>query len=86
MTAIEAMACGLPIIIAESELSATKQFALNQDYLFKTVTELTSKIDYLFENRNILEEAKVAYLQKVEQYKIKNSYLKLVEAYKSVIK
>ena len=86
MTVTEAMACGLPIIIAESELSATKQFALNQDYLFKTVAELTSKIDYLFENRNILEEAKVAYLKKVEQYKIKNSYLKLVEAYKSVIK
>lgn len=85
MTATEAMACGLPLIIAESELSATKQFALNQDYLFKTVDELTTKIDYFFEHRNILAEAKVAYLQKVEQYKIKNSYLKLVEAYKSVL-
>jgi len=84
MTATEAMACGLPILIAESDLSATKQFALNKDFLFKTVEELTAKIDYLFEHPQALEDAKIGYLKKVEQYRIENSYKKLVETYKSL--
>lgn len=85
MTAIEAMACGLPLLIADSELSATKQFAINSDFLYKTVDELTAKIDELFVNRTKLDDARTQYLQKVEQYRIKSSYNKLVAAYRSLL-
>jgi glycosyltransferase involved in cell wall biosynthesis len=85
MTAIEAMACGLPLLIAESELSATKQFALNEKHLFKTVEELTRKIDYWFENRDALEQSKKDYLQFANKYSIENSYRKLEDTYYSVL-
>jgi 1,2-diacylglycerol 3-alpha-glucosyltransferase len=66
MTALEAMACGLPILVSDSILSATKQFALNEDFLFSDVEELTQKIDTLYENRNMLYDAKLKYLERVK--------------------
>lgn len=52
IAAIEAIACGLVPVIAESNLSATKQFALNEKSLFKdnNSKELAAKIDYWFEH------------------------------------
>ncbi len=85
MTAIEAMACGLPLLIADAELSATKQFALNEKFLFKTQQELTDKINYWLENRHELEHTKEDYLALSHQYSIDNSYEKLVNAYYEVL-
>ena len=81
MTALEAMACGLPLLIAETELSATKQFALNEKFLFKTTSELSEKINYWFENREELKQAKAEYLELSQQYKIEDSYKKLLQTY-----
>lgn len=50
MTALEAMACGLPLLIADEERSATKQFALSEKFLFNTIDALTERINYWFEN------------------------------------
>lgn len=52
IAAIEAIACGLVPVIAESDLSATKQFALNEKSLFKDndAEELARKIDYWYEH------------------------------------
>ncbi len=52
IAAIEAIACGLVPVIAESGLSATKQFALDGRSLFKDNDErqLAEKIDYWFEH------------------------------------
>jgi 1,2-diacylglycerol 3-alpha-glucosyltransferase len=85
MTALEAMACGLPILVSDSILSATKQFALNEDFLFSDIEELTQKIDRLYENRNMLYDAKLKYLERVKQYRIENSYQKLINTYQSVL-
>lgn len=86
MTALEAMACGLPLLIADSELSATKQFALNKKHLFETQDELTDKINYWFEHRDELAQAKEEYLKFSEQYAIENSYRKLISVYQKVLK
>ncbi|HNY54028.1 MAG TPA: glycosyltransferase [Chitinophagales bacterium] len=86
MTALEAMACGLPLLIADSELSATKQFALNKRHLFETQDELTDKINYWFEHRDELAQAKEEYLKFSEQYAIENSYRKLISVYQKVLK
>jgi glycosyltransferase involved in cell wall biosynthesis len=85
MTAIEAMACGVPLLIAESDLSATKQFALNDKHLFKTVEELTEKIDYWFSHREELEQAKKSYTEFSKKYSIENSYKKLEDVYRQVL-
>ena len=52
IAAIEAIACGLVPVIAESDLSATKQFALGEKSLFKDgdFKELAGKIDYWYEH------------------------------------
>lgn len=81
MTALEAMACGLPLLIADAELSATKQFTLNEKFLFKTTSELTDKLNYWFENREELNQSKTEYLEMSKQYKIEDSYKKLVQTY-----
>lgn len=81
MTAIEAMACGLPLLIAESDLSATSQFALNEKHLFTTTEELRDKIDYWISHPEELRDAKTEYLEFSKQYAIDRSYEKLEETY-----
>ena len=85
MTALEAMACGLPLLIANSELSATKQFAISENNLFTTLEELTQKIEYWYENRDALARSREEYLEFVKQYRIEQSYKKLDKAYQTVL-
>ena len=85
MTALEAMACGLPLLVANAEFSAAKQFALNDKHLFTTQDELTQKIDYWFEQRNELYKAGLEYLTLADQYRLENSYALLKGAYANII-
>ena len=52
IAAIEAIACGIVPVIAESDLSATKQFALDERSLFAANDgeQLAAKIDYWYEH------------------------------------
>jgi glycosyltransferase involved in cell wall biosynthesis len=54
IAAIEAIACGLVPVIANSELSATPQFALDDRSLFEdnNPQSLAAKIDYWYENES----------------------------------
>lgn len=49
---LEAIACGLPPVIADSPRSATRNFALSEDNLFhyNNAEDLAKKIDYWLEN------------------------------------
>ena len=85
MTALEAMACGLPLLIANEKRSATKQFSLSKKFLFNTVDELVEKIDYWFENRAELLQAKEDYLSLSQEFKIEYSYQKLIKTYRLAI-
>ena len=83
MTILEAMGCGLPLLIADSPKSAAKQFALDEKSLFnfEEVSDLVSKVDYWVENPDKLRKAKEQYLELSSGYRIEYSYEKLVKQY-----
>lgn len=85
MTALEAMSCGIPLLIAEAPASATKQFALNGKHLFRNAEELTARIDYWFEHRDALLLAKEEYKKYSLGFTIEESGKKLIEAYNLAI-
>lgn len=86
MTALEAMACGLPLLISNSKLSATKQFALGKECLYNSREELTQKIDYWYEHREALARKREDYLEFVNQFRIEDSLEKLEAAYRRVLR
>ncbi len=63
LSCLEAIGCGLPCLIGDSQHSAAPQFALDERFLFVSddVQSLANRINYWFENRVELK----AYKQKV---------------------
>jgi glycosyltransferase involved in cell wall biosynthesis len=86
MTVLEAMGCGLPILVADSPKSATKQFALDDRSLFpcSDVQELSEKIDFWVEHPAELKEAGQRYLDYAQNYRIEHSYERLVDIYREL--
>jgi len=87
MSVLEAMACGLPCVIARSPLSATSQFALSDDFLFEAGSreELTARIDRWIDDPAGLERAREGYREAAQRYRVEASVDKLVELYRQVI-
>ncbi len=87
MSVLEAMACGLPCLIARSPLSATAQFALSDSFLFSAGSreDLTNKIDYWIDHPAALEGARAAYREAAQRYRVDASVEKLVELYQRVV-
>jgi 1,2-diacylglycerol 3-alpha-glucosyltransferase len=88
MAVLEAMGCGLPVLIADSRKSATKQFAITPMSLFTEddAEDLSNKIDYWIENPDQLKQEKELYFENSRKYRIEQSFEKLVEVYKEVVK
>lgn len=84
MAATEAMACGLPLLIADEPLSAARQFALGPEFLFADEAELADKIDFWFDHREALQEARERYLQLAGAYRIERSFEKLLAVYRDL--
>ncbi len=80
ISCIEAIACGLVPVIADSELSATPQFALDERSLFEkdNVAELAKKIDYWLENGEERKKMGGIYAASAKNYLLENS-LRLAE-------
>jgi len=70
MAVLEAIGCGLPALISDSKQSASAQFALNEDFLFKAgdADDVLAKIDYWIAHSEQLIAAKALYLEKAQQY------------------
>jgi glycosyltransferase involved in cell wall biosynthesis len=87
MSVLEAMACGLPCVIARSPLSATPQFALSDEFLFDAGSreQLTGRIDHWIENPDALARARVAYREAAQKYRVQASADRLLGVYRKVI-
>jgi len=83
MSVLEAMACGLPCLIAKAPLSATSQFALSESFLFEADSreDLTRKIDYWIDHPEALERARAAYREVAQRYTVEASAEKLIDIY-----
>ncbi|HSF04536.1 MAG TPA: glycosyltransferase, partial [Methylomirabilota bacterium] len=87
MAVLEAMACGLPVLMADARTSASKQFAISERFLFRTndPVHLASRIDYWIEHHLELHDARTVYLEKASHYRIEQSVESLERIYSSHI-
>ncbi len=88
MAPLEASACGAPLLISDSPKSASTQFVLNDNFLFKygDADELSQKFDYWIERPEELHKLRAQYAKAAEKYQIskvvdvmEDKYYELVE-------
>jgi len=72
---LEALACGLVPVIANSEKSAAPQFALDERSLFRTGDwrDLRDKIDYWIDNPDERRRMRLEYARLGEKYRVSSS-------------
>ncbi len=87
ISCIEAFSCGLVPVIADSKLSATPQFALSANNLFrnKSVSDLVRKMEYWIEHPAEKEAVGKEYVEYAQQYRVTRSAEKMEEVYRLVI-
>ena len=85
---IEAFSCGLVPIIANSEKSATPQFALDERSLFKAGSskDLAAKIDYWIEHEAERNESSANYASNGKRYRLDYSIERAEEMFEEAIK
>ena len=84
---IEATACGLVPIIANSKLSATTQFALDERSLFENdnAASLAEKIEYWYENPDERKRMSKEYAEAAKKYSLESSLEKAEQMFKDEI-
>lgn len=88
MVILEAMATGLPIIIAESETSAGKELVDNNGYVFDPFNceELANKIKIILNNKKLKNKFSENSLKIAKEHSFDKSIIKLEKIYKNLIK
>lgn len=83
LAVMEAIACGLPPLISDSRSNASRQFCLNEKFLFSNgdSKNLAFKIDYWITHRDELTEAGRKYQQLAKRYHIRESVRELESIY-----
>ena len=87
MSCMEAFACGLVPVIADSPRSATPQFALDERSLFPAGDSdaLAERIDYWIEHPQERVEMEHRYADHADQYSLENSILQTEEMFRQAI-
>lgn len=84
---LEAVASGLVPVIANSPLSATPQFALDERSLFEAgnAADLAKKIDWWYEHATQRREMGKLYAKSARQYRLKNSIRQAEEMFREAV-
>jgi glycosyltransferase involved in cell wall biosynthesis len=84
---LEAIACGLVPLISNSPKSATPQFALCPQSLFRSgsAADLAEKLDFWIENEELRRLMGPCYAQSARRYSIENSIDALEDMFREVI-
>ena len=84
---VEAITCGLVPVIANSEMSAARFFALTEDNLYVSgdTDSLADKIDHMIENPELREELKQKYIQFAARFQIEKCIDKMEEMFRDAI-
>ena len=87
MSCMEAFACGLVPVIADSPRSATPQFALDERSLFPAgdTDALAERIDYWIEHPEERREMELRYADHAKQYSLAESIRKTEEMFRQAI-
>ena len=85
ISCIEAFASGLVPVIANSKLSATPQFAIDERSLFEAGNseDLASKIDYWLENVKERQDMEIKYAEKGKEYHLENCVAQAEEMFRN---
>ena len=88
ISCIEAFACGIVPIIANSEKSATPQFALDERSLFEAGNsdDLARKIDYWIEHQDERKQMEVKYANHADNYRIEKSMKQIEGMFEDAIR
>lgn len=88
MSCMEAFACGLVPVIAQSPRSATPQFALDERSLFPAgdSAALAKRIDYWIEHTEERKEMEKRYARHAENYSLEHSILQTEEMFRMAIR
>ncbi|HEX3771848.1 MAG TPA: glycosyltransferase [Polyangiaceae bacterium] len=83
---LEAMSLGLPALVADSADSAAAGFALDDRFLFRSgdAASLAAKIDALFDDPRVLDEAQARSIRAAERYDFGRGVDQVVEVYRSL--
>ena len=87
ISCLEAVTCGLVPVISDSRISATKQFALFPNSLFKSgdAQDCADKIDYWFEHPEEKKIASQMYIESSQKYRLDHCVDQMVEFFQEAI-
>lgn len=87
MAPLEAIACGVPLLVSDSPKSATSQFALDPDFLFRheNARDLADKLDYWIERPDQLTSFRAQYAEKANAYRMNHIVTEIENVYYTLV-
>lgn len=87
MSVLEAIGSGRPALISDAKTSASYQFALSPDFLFRNgdSEDLAKKIDYWIEHKDELKQVGLEYAESAKKYYFEESIKQMNQAFYNAV-